>query len=185
MRSDMDHPMMALEYRSMNTHRYNHPSRVGIAVMAETHFWFASETENSRLSRFGEAMVLRESVVTLNRRRGRGTRPALRISVASCVSCIGGIKKAPLMENGALQLMLFLYQDTLPGKTASEKESTAKDGHQAERRRFRNGYNACQVRTFIIRDGKRSSARTHDFTGVDVLGLDHAREIPGLGQKTA
>jgi hypothetical protein len=52
--------------------RYNQPSRVEMYVMSVSQQAFGLSARNTRRSKLGEALVLRESVVTLNRRIALG-----------------------------------------------------------------------------------------------------------------
>src|SRR3954451_1634261 len=76
-------PTKALEYASKTAARYSQPSRVGMYVMSLSQRSLGCADVKSRLMRFGDALVLRESVVTRNRRIALGSISALRISLAT------------------------------------------------------------------------------------------------------
>src|SRR5664279_5086440 len=76
-------PTRALEYASRTAARYSQPSRVGMYVMSLSQRSLGCSDLKSRLMRFGDAWVLRESVVTRNRRIALGRICALRISLAT------------------------------------------------------------------------------------------------------
>src|SRR4030095_6192749 len=76
-------PTKALEYASRTAARYSQPSRVGMYVMSLSQRSLGCSDMKSRLTRFGDALVLRESVVTRNRRIALGRISALRISFAT------------------------------------------------------------------------------------------------------
>src|SRR5436190_5535281 len=76
-------PTKALEYVSRTAARYSQPSRVGIYVMSLSQRLLGCSDVKSRWMKFGDALVLRESVVTRNRRIALGSISALRISLAT------------------------------------------------------------------------------------------------------
>src|SRR5450631_2210675 len=69
----MAQPTKALEYASRTAARYSQPSRVGMYVMSLSQRSLGCSDVKSRLMRLGDALVLRESVVTRNRRISLGT----------------------------------------------------------------------------------------------------------------
>ena len=76
-------PTKALEYASRTAARYSQPSRVGMYVMSLSQRSLGCLDVKSRWMRFGDAWVLRESVVTRKRRIALGRISALRISLAT------------------------------------------------------------------------------------------------------
>src|SRR5512144_875040 len=76
-------PTKALEYASRTAARYSQPSRVGMYVLSLSHRSLGCSDVKARLMRFGDALVLRESVVTRNRRIALGRISALRIGLAT------------------------------------------------------------------------------------------------------
>src|SRR5207244_12799709 len=78
-------PTRAREYASRTAARYNQPSRVGMYVMSLSQRSLGCSEVKSRRMRFGDALVLRESVVTRNRPFALGSISAMRISLAMVV----------------------------------------------------------------------------------------------------
>src|SRR3981081_3114893 len=66
-------PTKALEYASRTAASYSQPSRVGMYTMSLSQRSLGCSDVKSRLMRFGDALVLRESVVTRNRRIALGS----------------------------------------------------------------------------------------------------------------
>ncbi|WPY01817.1 hypothetical protein Trichorick_01740 (plasmid) [Candidatus Trichorickettsia mobilis] len=89
----VDHPITALEYKSINTHRYSHPSCVWIYVMSVTHFWLGAAAVKFCSNKLGATGLLwLESVVTLNFR------------LALAVSHISFIRFATILRVHAIPL---------------------------------------------------------------------------------